>query len=549
MAYGYRFDEVPLPVPTEVKKGTVIKIGKQQPETRRDIVAASLPLCINGVAQPKVDPKDQATTKKGVEKRAACKPPIANRTLLGEFKVYVRKWLEENLQPLTLEEDVSFETWISSTTYPEWRKQQLRDELDTFRGVLTDREVTVKSFVKDESYGDWKHSRLINARTDVFKCLVGPYFKAIENSVYRLPQFIKHVPVSERPKYIFDYLQTHGSTYGASDYTAFESLFTAELMDACEFQLYEYMTQNVYEGAWFMQTVRKVLAGMNRCETRGMNYRIKATRMSGEMCTSLGNGFTNLMVLNFLAERSGSKTVKIVVEGDDALFTLDGPYPAVQDFTEMGLVVKLEHHQNLATASFCGLVFDEEELVNIADPIKILATIGWTTRQYAGSRTGKMLDLLRSKGLSLLFQYPGAPVISALARACLRIAPRRDISYLRNSGSMSWWEREKFDNLLKSCSKNRIWELCQIRPGPRTRVLMEVKFGLSIEDQLIIERQLDEITAPGLLRLGVAENNFPAPYSHYWQLYVQKREARDMYPGEIWFSLGKGRGESYMPPD
>jgi len=536
--YGYNCDEVPLPPPAEVKEGTEIKVHCQSAVNERVPVASTLPLTLEGHALPKVNFRDQLSVEQGVRKRAACQPPKANGERIARFGLFVDKWLDQNLVPLLPDTDVSFETWLNETNYPQWRKDELAAAWDAYNGSTSDYDAVVKSFVKDEGYVAWKHARLINARKDIFKCLFGPYFKQIETAVYRLGSFIKHVPVCDRPRYIQEYLGTLGGEYEASDYTAFESLFTKELMETCEFKLYEFMTKNVYGGKAFMKLCRRVLAGKNVCQTKGITYKIKATRMSGEMCTSLGNGFTNLLVMLFLAEEAGAKNVKIVVEGDDALCTMDGPRPSQDDFISLGLSVKLEHHANLETASFCGLVFDSEDLINVTDPKKVLASFGWTSKRYCFARDSRLKDLLRAKGLSMAFQYPGCPVIAALSKAILRLTSRRDIRYLANSKHMGSWERENFLRMMDYFGNHQLMEVLSKPTGMRTRCLVEDKFGLSIEDQLTLESHFDGISNFGAFQLPIDDSAFPREWAVFYDTYVIDMERTPSCPGPVWNLLG-----------
>jgi len=270
-------------------------------ERRRGLVMTSLGCHAVGAALPHPDPCHRDTMIAGVRKRAGFAPPIPDYKLLDEFGVFVEKWCKTNLQPLAPTSDVSVPTWLSKTNYPFHRREELQQKWDSIidSWEMEERYYRCKSFMKDECYPEYKHARGINSRSDEFKCRVGPVFKLIEEQLYKHPSFIKHVPVKDRPKYILDMLYNPASKYAATDYTAFESLFTALMMEKCEFILYSYMTKFLPCHDGFMRLCRKVLAGTNECYYRDFSMQIEATRMSGEMCTSLGNGFTNLMAMFF----------------------------------------------------------------------------------------------------------------------------------------------------------------------------------------------------------------------------------------------------------
>jgi hypothetical protein len=188
--------------------------------------------------------------------------------------------------------------------------------------------------------------------------------------VYEHPAFIKHVPVSDRPDYVRNMVYAVGRRYIATDYSAFESLFTKCIMEACEFELYEYMLSRHPEGKRILERMIRVLGGSNKLRYKYFTVMLEATRMSGEMCTSLGNGFSNLMFMEFVCSKVGSSRIEGVVEGDDGLFGVEGTLPTAEDFKKLGLAIKLEVHDTLDTAGFCGIIFDTENSINLVTQSK-----------------------------------------------------------------------------------------------------------------------------------------------------------------------------------
>lgn len=302
---------------------------------------------------------------------------------------------------------------MEGTNYPLWRKEELRTINEEVIKPLADltkkkrKYFLVDLFAKDENYVEFKHARGIYARDDVAKCYFGPFFKCIENQLYKHPAFIKHVPVDERAEYISEMLDVPGNVFIQTDYSSYESHFSPKLMKSCEFVLYEYMLRDVprgLEGLWVMKTV---LQGVNPIKNKFFSCVITACRMSGEMNTSLGNGFANLMLYSFQCSRLGIEAVG-VVEGDDGLFSAKpGKHPTTDMFTESGCIIKLNTFTSLSEASFCGLLFDETDKQIITDPVKVLLKFGWTTKQYAGARQNKLKSLMRVKAMSTLVQYGG----------------------------------------------------------------------------------------------------------------------------------------------
>lgn len=521
-AAGYRYGEVKLAEIGPVKEGTRFSMSGYLPDpTRRPPVLVSLGCHVDGAALPRPDLFDRDTAIAGVRKRFAFAPPRADQARLERLQLFVRQWVRDHLRPLAPEADVSFETWIAGTDYPDWRKQQLRDCWTKLGSAarLTVRHYACKSFIKDESYSEFKHARGINSRTDEFKCAVGPIFKAIEREVFKLPQFIKHVPVADRPKYIKDRLSRGGGRLFATDYTSFESLFVPELMTAVEFELYDYMTQALPDHEDFMWLCRNVIGGVQQCHFRGFTATVPGCRMSGEMCTSLGNGFSNLMFALFLARELGIPDLDGVVEGDDGLFVA-GRFPTSEDFATLGLVIKIEEHNTFSEASFCGLVFDSNELINVTDVIDTVVGFGWTYGCYARCSTKRNLMLLRCKALSLAHQYPGCPVIQELAKYGLRVTTgvRNYIrSWVKKSGprGMSMWEREQ---LLAAMRDER--KLKFPTPGPATRLLVERLYGVSVEEQVSLESYFGKLSTLTAFRHHALLNHTRPAWRKYWDEYV-----------------------------
>jgi hypothetical protein len=247
----------------------------------------------------------------------------------------------------------------------------------------------------------------------MFKVFSGPFFKSIEAKVYALPYFIKHVPVPDRPALI-SAMEGPGRRYISTDFTAFESHFTPEVLEAVELRLYRYMLGNRKE----TEVICSTIAGVNHGRTRqGVSFEVRGRRMSGDMCTSLGNGFTNLMLWSYLCSLKRARWEGFV-EGDDGIFAIIGECPTVADYKRLGFTIKMEEHDSPQTASFCGVVAADN--VVIREPVEFLANFGWSS-SFISSGRGKKLSLLRAKSLSAAYETPSCPIIGAFARRGLEL--------------------------------------------------------------------------------------------------------------------------------
>lgn len=408
----------------------------------------------------------------------------------------MKEWLEENLVPLGPDTDISFDTWIKNTPYTEARKQELRRKLDESGLDLSKpcpkKYMKVKSFMKDESYPTWKHARAINSRTDEFKALVGPIFQKISEALFSKKWFIKKIPVNDRPQYIIDMLYRTGAIYLISDYTSFEAHFIKEMQEDCELQMHQYMSKDLPGGPQWYEIIKEAKIGKNDIAFKNFTCTLDAKRMSGEMDTSLSNGFSNLMFMLYLMKEAGCTDVEGVIEGDDGLFVCTGTPPNTQVFLDFGLIIKMGQVEDLNHASFCGMVFDLEERTNVTNPIEELVSFGWTSSRYARSKKSVHMNLIRAKALSLAYQYPACPILSTLARKMCELTASYDsLTFVKKNMNRAFSQYES-DLILKShlyFDKHGLNKL----PGEKTRLLVEALYGISIQDQMKIEEYIENL--------------------------------------------------------
>jgi len=393
--------------------------------------------------------------------------PVVNPVLLHQVELFVHSYVMTNYSHVRV---LDFEEWLESTTYNEDRKNQLRLAHDELRGGVPTKHdcETVSSFGKTEFYPTWKHARMINSRSDAFKVWSGPMIKAIEMEVYQDHHFIKHVPVPERPALIRA-LKRAGLYYQATDFTAFESHFIPEVMNAIECQLYRWCLANCPG----VDLLCNTLTGINRMKTRfGLKATVEGRRMSGDMCTSLGNGFTNLMLALYLASVAGAE-LDGYVEGDDGIFATTVPLRS-EDYAALGFTIKIENVPDPCCASFCGMIFSESGEI-VRDPRKFLQGFGWTSSFInAGSKI--MDELLRAKALSTCYETPQCPIVGAMARYALRLT----------AGVCARFVNDGYHVFPKDAVN-----ITSFNPSPDTRLLFEQLYGISIPIQLRIERAIE----------------------------------------------------------
>jgi len=234
------------------------------------------------------------------------------------------------------------------------------------------------------------------------------------------------------------------------------------------------------------------------------------------MNTSLGNGFSNLMFAEFVAWLHGCKIV-IAIEGDDGLARVSGKILTSGDFAQLGLTIKLEIHDRLETASFCGIIFDEEEEINIRDPRTVLCTFGWGSKKYIRSKQTKLKALLRCKALSTAYEYPGCPIISALADYGLRMT--RGVRYdamKKVAYSMNMYQRDVLFEAIKDEHN-----IPRKSPGPRSRDLVSRLYGIDIKTQISIEEYLDTKNDLGPLMHSSFVQIMPDVWNRFDSIYTR----------------------------
>lgn len=477
----------------DLKPDAKIDIRPQRVYRRAPAVAASLGVHVLGLALPAPSTSDCITQAMGARKRFASAVPPFVPKMQRAFRSFVRMWLQRNMAVLPSDTDYTVEHWLSRAPYSQARKDELLASWNACNRTISRRHYRNKMFTKHEDYTTWKQARCINSRTDQFKCLTGPYFHAIEQLLFRTKNFIKFVPVRGRPRFIRDRLQSTSDYYACTDHSAFESHMTPEVLKACEFQLYRHVLGQA--GRPVLGHIFHALAGTNTCVSRGCTVTLKGARMSGDMCTSLGNGFTNMMTMFFMCSQKHLECDGIF-EGDDGITRISGKLedlPTVDDFKAIGMDLKLKYVSDLASADFCGLVSHPKVLENLADPNELLVKFGWTMSTYMHSKPAMRLRLLRAKAYSLAFELPHCPIAAALASYALRVTTGVKPLF-QTDHSSKWWEQQllSFEGSGFGRLRKLFTELHREIPI-ESREVVRREFNVPIAHQLKVEAYLNSL--------------------------------------------------------
>lgn len=411
-----------------LKKNATIRVRDNSNLPHRPVVSRSLGPNFGGAAFPKPDYSHGPSVAHGARKRFLSDNGPQPRDFIDKLRAFTSEFCQKHFKPFESGETFDFDIWLSKTNYSESRKRQLRDafaKVNEPGGLENPKHKIVKSFVKDEAYPEYKYPRLINARVDEAKVQMGPFFKCVEEVVFKLPCFVKKIAVVDRPRYIYENVYQPGAYYFATDYSQFEAHFKRELMESVEFVLYEHMLKEHPKQNEIMSLLRLMLLEDNEIKGKLFTAKVNATRMSGEMNTSLGNGFSNMILMSYLESIGKLKNLKGVYEGDDGLSSSTIMPPDTAYLKSLGLNVKLELHESLETAKFCGLTFDPISYETISDPVPALLKFGWSKASYVhcGEKTARAL--VRSKAMSLYSEFAHCPILSVFAYNMIRLAGSR----------------------------------------------------------------------------------------------------------------------------
>jgi len=467
---------VPLKVPEcelEVE-GLVKLVARGFRYKRRVMFRAFEKMRIPGYVPVAADINDPNTMLAGYRARLLRNNPERDEECMKKLPLFTEKLVEYMFKGRKAKR-LTFKDWIATTSYSLGRKKQLEIIEERNKGRLPSfiKCQKVKGFGKTECNGQFKTPRNIMSRVDDVKVIFGPIFKAIELVVYESKYFVKHLTAQEKMERVKGMVCGSGFYCFESDYKGWESVFDPEMMRACEFILYKSMLSEKD-----FKMISTVLAGKNRIRGRGYKVDCNGKRCSGEMNTSLGNGFSNLCLTLFLIWMKIGEPEDVgkvfdhydgIVEGDDQLAITDvdlGP----EDFAKVGISVKMQRRPKPCEASFCGMVFTSTGEI-VREPRRFLEKFGWTGSFLASDEY--MMDcLLRAKALSTLFETPQCPIVAPLAHRALEVT----------RGAVPRFVYDGFHDVVPDEKS-----VVDYNPSNEVRVLFASLYGISVEAQLKAE--------------------------------------------------------------
>jgi hypothetical protein len=496
--YGYRPAEYGLKLTQGERPDASFRVTKIRSNfynmDKREAVRVSLGCHVTGYSLPVPDLNHGPSILAGCTKRVAADMPPIQPHHLRRFFRFVKRFCNKHLRSLQFDESVTFnfEDWIESVDYPDYRKNELKR---VYANSLVNRPNTeVKSFVKNEPYSEPKHFRGIYSRHDDYKVRCGPYFKKFGDRLFALKWFIKKIPLPMRPNALYEKLAKYDKIF-CTDFSQYESTFVQELMKI-EHWVYVNFALERHPMRKHFNDLFAYMRGTNKIIFKDFDCKLDAKRMSGEMNTSCGNGVMNLLITFFILEQSGNSLdhIDAFFEGDDGIVGCS-ILPTAAQYLQLGARIKIELPESIATASFCGNVFHPDHKHNVTNPCEASVCFGWTdARKYRNCGDDTLLKLLCAKSMSMLYEYPGCPILKSLARYGLRVSfhciKKITPQWLQTHSANSYEYR-----LYKDCQKFILdYGIPDYEIGLGTRLLVENLYGIPIGVQLSVEKYLDSLT-------------------------------------------------------
>ncbi len=180
--------------------------------------------------------------------------------------------------------------------------------------------------------------------------------------------------------------------------------------------------------------------------------------------------------------------VKLRAEGDDNLnvWQYAERAPTEEDWKEMGWKMKVETPESVCTASFCGNVFDLYDKIVVVDPREALINFGWVRKVYVNAGPNLLLQILRSKALSMAHQYNGCPMLGIFGRHIVELTAGIK---MRQSivDTMNAYDREEYLSIVGA-------ELpAHIEPSESNRQLVYSLYGITASEQVAFEKSVPQI--------------------------------------------------------
>lgn len=501
---------------------------------KRQAVARDLGPTLNATV-PMADRYDQGNLAYAIKGRMLRELPNHERYDLvrSTCRLVLRKQCSDKKIPSDFIIDRS--KYIDELPHNQNRKRQLHKADVKLKEDTSYKYNKIEIHIKpNDVFEGFKKPRGIYARSDGAKVKYGSVIHQIEQKIFELPYFVKKVSVDKRARYIYDFMDGANDkayNYYVTDYSNFESQMNEDLMNVCECQLYKYISSENKECSEVMKEFCEVITGVNSCWAPNLSAWMRAKRQSGEVCTSLGNGWTNLIMAMTICRSHGIKfeDFRGVFEGDDGVIrTPKNVVLTAADWERFGMVIKIKKVPSITQAEFCGLIFNSEDLSNIKDPIWSLVTFGWSRSSLKFVRSKQLVEgQILAKVICAICEAPRCPIVKPFMLKMLSLTKWTNPVY-----DQDWWFKYVMRdwNIDEIMTNNMFWNLVGQDVPFCNRLTMAEYYHIPIADQLQIEKEISLITDLTKLKLPTLQRYIPQEWimcydryvNHYAQVPYQK---------------------------
>lgn len=290
-----------------------------------------------------------------------------------------------------VETPLLFEDWV--TRFNTVRRTELQRKLQECPCSAA-----VKMFMKVEKLDKESDPRAIQARSDTFKVHAGPWVAAMEKRATDvLPIFIKGLSPAERALKVQSLKERALNTLEV-DFHRFDRHCSRALLEATEHLIYHHV---------FPPHIAELLKLTldNKVETFfGARYDVDATRMSGDVTTSIGN----CLVVACLMMAAGLPLDSFIVEGDDMIAAVTDD--ELVDFNAKVIRatgMKPEVISSHSSGTFCS----RYDVINSKnDPVRVRHPLRDVTRFGTSIHDAKPIDLVRAHAE----EWNGVPMLGPI---------------------------------------------------------------------------------------------------------------------------------------
>ncbi|UHR49843.1 MAG: RNA-dependent RNA polymerase [Fushun naranga aenescens tombus-like virus 1] len=208
------------------------------------------------------------------------------------------------------------------------------------------------------------------------------------------------------------------------DHSKFDAHVTLQLLN---------MEHKFYRACNDSQELKDLLSGqlLNKGRTKnGTTYTTKATRMSGDQNTGLGNSLINYAMLSAFAKHFDLKH-SIYVDGDDSVIIIEneGKHYDLKYFEQFGMKTKGSSTTEFSQVEFCQTrpVELDAGWTMVRNPYRLLLRTPWTVKQLTQRQ---LLPYMASVGRCELALGMGAPIGQYLGEKLAQLSHRHVITDL-----------------------------------------------------------------------------------------------------------------------